>query len=209
VSALINQVEQAGVDPGPDWSWSMGNPSAQCGPIVGGELATGCTYWMSGVVKSVFSGSPTLALVAHEVANAETEADAGPALLSQVSEAEADSSWSPTDAVASCLVEHFLGIQDNAAGSWQCPNTLADLVAENIHATIPLTTTDATCGTSSGLVSTLTFNGTSGTLTVTGPAIGSVPQTVNAGTPVTVSGIGSFSAVDQGGSVNVTGVCEG
>jgi hypothetical protein len=37
--------------------------------------------------------------------------------------------------VASCLVEHFLGFQDGAAGPWQCPASLAATVAEHIHTT--------------------------------------------------------------------------
>jgi hypothetical protein len=32
---------------------------------------------------------------------------------------------------------------------------------------------------------------------------------VAAGTPVTVSGIGSFTAVDQGGTISETGACAG
>ena len=86
---------------------------------------TGCTYGASSLEFSVFSGSPTLALVAHELANAETQNDAVPDLLSEVSAAEAGTSWSPTDAVASCLVAHFMGFQDRSAGPWQCPEALA------------------------------------------------------------------------------------
>ena len=44
----------------------------------------------------------------------ETQNDAVPNLLSAVAAAEGGSSWSPTDAVASCLVAHFMGIQDAA-----------------------------------------------------------------------------------------------
>jgi hypothetical protein len=209
VSALISQVESAGVDPGPHWSWTMGDTAASCGAIAGGTLATGCTSWSSGTVRTVFAGSPPLSLVAHELANAEAAADATPSLLSQVASAEAGTSWSPIDAVASCLVEHFMGFQDDAAGSWQCPDALAGMVAQDIHQTVVTNQTDATCGTASGSNSTLTFVGTAGTLTVTAPAPGSTPQTVGAGIPVTVSGIGSFTAVDQGGAITVSGVCNG
>jgi hypothetical protein len=94
---------------------------------------TGCTYGSNGLEYSVFAGSPTLALVAHELANAETQNDAVPSLLNEVAVVAAGSSWSPTDAVASCLVAHFMGIQDQAAGSWQCPSALATTVAANIH----------------------------------------------------------------------------
>jgi len=87
----------------------------------------------------VFSGSPDLALVAHELANAETQNDAVPDLLSDVAAAEGGSSWSPTDAVASCLVAHFVGIQDDAAGTWACPAALASFVASNIHDTLSTT----------------------------------------------------------------------
>jgi hypothetical protein len=59
-----------------------------------------------------------------------------PNLLNEVSLADAGSSWSPTDAVASCLVEHFMGFQDDAAGTWQCPASLATVVADNIHDTL-------------------------------------------------------------------------
>jgi hypothetical protein len=208
VSALVGEAESAGVDPGPHWSWAMGD-TATCGAIAGGTLATGCTSWSYGTEKTVFAGSPTLALVAHEVANAEAEADAVPSLLSEVATAEAGTSWSPIDAVASCLVEHFLGFQDNAAGSWQCPTELAGLVAEDIHGTVVTNQTNATCGTTSGISSTLTFVGSAGTLIVTTPAPGSAPQTVGAGAPVTVSGIGVFTAVDQGGTITVSGDCEG
>jgi hypothetical protein len=78
---------------------------------------------------------PTLALVAHELANAETQNDAVPSLLHEVATAAGGTSWSPTDAVASCLVEHFMGFEDDAAGTWQCPTALAAVVAENIHDT--------------------------------------------------------------------------
>jgi hypothetical protein len=209
VSALIGEVESAGVDPGPQWTWAMGDTTASCGAIAGGTLATGCTSWSFGTEKTVFAGSPPLALVAHELANAEAAADATPSLLGQVATAEAGTSWSPIDAVGSCLVEHFLGFQDNAAGSWQCPVELASLVAEHIHDTVVTNQTNASCGTASGISSTLTFLGTAGTLTVTAPAPGSAPQTVGAGAPVTVSGIGLFTAVDQGGTITVTGTCAG
>ena len=94
---------------------------------------TGCTYGSNGLEFSVFSGSPTLALVAHELANAETQNDAVPNLLNEVAAAAAGSSWSPTDAVASCLVAHFMGIQDESAGPWECPVALATTVVANIH----------------------------------------------------------------------------
>jgi 3D (Asp-Asp-Asp) domain-containing protein len=209
VTTLIAEVEAAGVDPGPNWSWRMGDTSTECGAITDGGGATGCTSWASGAEKTVFSGSPSLALVAHELANAEAENDAVPSLLSQVAAAEGGTSWSATDAVASCLVEHFLGFQDNAAGTWQCPGALANLVADEIHETVTTTNTTATCGTTSGITSTLTFTGSAGTLTVTAPAPGSAPEVVAAGTPVTVSGIGSFTAVDQGGTISETGACAG
>jgi hypothetical protein len=208
VAALISEVESAGVDPGPHWSWAMGDTAAACGAIAGGTLATGCTSWSFGTEKTVFAGAPPLALVAHELANAEAEADATPSLLSQVAAAEAGTSWSPIDAVSSCLVEHFLGFQDNAAGTWQCPTELASLVAEDIHETTVTNQTNASCGTTSGISSTLTFVGSAGTLTVTTPAPGSTPQTVGPEAPVTVSGIGSFTAVDQGGTITLTGTCE-
>ena len=94
---------------------------------------------MGGLEYTVFAGSPTLALVAHELANAETQNDAVPDLLNDVATAEGGTSWSPTDAVASCLVEHFMGFQDGSAGSWQCPTTLATTVADNIHDTLSST----------------------------------------------------------------------
>jgi hypothetical protein len=209
VSTLVSQVEAAGVYPGPNWSWAMGDTAASCGAIAGGTLATGCTSWSSGTERSVFAGSPPLSLVAHEVANAEAAADATPSLLSLAASAEAGTSWSPIDAVASCLVEHFMGFQDKAAGSWQCPDALASLVAQDIHQTVVTNRTDAICGTTSDISSTLTFIGTAGTLTVTAPAPDSTPQTVGAGLPVTVSGVGSFTAVDQGGTITVTGACNG
>jgi hypothetical protein len=209
ITSLAGQVEAAGIEPGPNWTWSVGNTSAQCGVIAGTGTATGCTSWASGVEKTIFAGSPSLALVAHELANAETEGDAVPSLLAQVAAAAAGTSWSPTDAVASCLVEHFLGFQDNAAGPWQCPAALATFVAEHIHDTVVTTRTTATCGTASGISSTLTFTASAGTLTVTTPTNDGPPRTVTAGTPVTVSGIGVFTAVDQGGTVGETGACEG
>jgi hypothetical protein len=135
VATLVAEVEAAGVDPGSSWSWSMGDTAAQCGVPLGNSVATGCTFGAAGFARSVFAGSPTLALVAHEVANAETENDAVSSLMSDVTAAEAGTSWSPIDAVASCLVEHFMGFQDDAAGAWQCPVALATLVADNIHDT--------------------------------------------------------------------------
>jgi hypothetical protein len=135
VAAQVREVEEAGIDPGPNWSWSMGNPSTSCGTIPDASIATGCTSGAAGAATTVFSGIPTLALVAHELANAETENDAVPSLMAEVDTAEAGTSWSPIDAVASCLVAHFMGFQDNAAGSWQCPADLASTVAADIHET--------------------------------------------------------------------------
>ncbi len=208
IASLIEQVETAGIEPGPSWSWSWGDTSARCGTIAGLGAATGCTSWASGTIRTVFSGQPNLALVAHEVANAETEADALPALLDQVAAAASGSSWSPTDAVASCLVVHTLGFQDDAAGTWQCPVPLADYVTAHIHDTLVTTTTTAVCGRASSSPSTLTFVASAGTLTVTGPGDAPAPQTAPAGTPLTVSGIGTFTAVDVGGSVATSGSCE-
>jgi hypothetical protein len=131
VAELVAQVEAAGIEPGSNWSWSVGNTATHCGVISG--AGTGCTYGETGLEYTVFSGTPTLALVAHELANAETQNDAVPSLLSEVAAAEGGTSWSPTDATASCLVVHFMGFQDDAAGTWQCPAALATTVAANIH----------------------------------------------------------------------------
>jgi len=133
VATLVAEVEAEGIDPGPNWSWSMGNTTALCGAIPDAGIGTGCTSGAAGAATTVFSGSPTLALVAHELANAETENDAVPSLVSEVAAAEAGTSWSPIDAVASCLVDHFMGFQDHAAGAWQCPVDLAATVAADIH----------------------------------------------------------------------------
>jgi hypothetical protein len=133
IAALVAQVEAAGVDPGASWSWTMGDTAAQCGVIPGNGAGTGCTFGAAGAAQTVFSGSPSLALVAHELANAETENDAVPSLMNEVAQAEAGTAWTPIDAVASCLVEHFMGFQDGAAGTWECPVALATLVAANIH----------------------------------------------------------------------------
>jgi hypothetical protein len=134
VAALVGEVEAAGIDPGPNWSWSMGDTATHCSAMTG--AGTGCTYGANGLEYSVFSGSPNLALVAHELANAETENDAVPSLLNEVAAAATGSSWSPTDAVASCLVAHFMGFQDDSAGTWQCPVALATIAATNIHDSI-------------------------------------------------------------------------
>ena len=131
VAALVAEVEATGIEPGSNWSWSMGDTATHCGAMTG--AGTGCTYGSNGLEYTVFSGSPTLALVAHELANAETQNDAVPDLLNEVAAAAGSTTWSPTDAVASCLVAHFMGIQDNAAGSWQCPAALATTAAANIH----------------------------------------------------------------------------
>jgi len=132
VATLVAEVEATGIAPGPTWSWSMGDPATECGAIPG-NVATGCTFGAAGSARTVFSGSPSLALVAHELANAETENDAVPSLMSEVATAEAGTSWSSIDAVASCLVEHFMGFQDHAAGAWECPAALATFVAAHIH----------------------------------------------------------------------------
>jgi hypothetical protein len=137
VATLVARVETAGIEPGANWNWSMGDTATQCGVIAG--QGTGCTFGAAGLEHSVFAGSPTLALVAHELANAETQNDAVPALLSDVAAADGGTSWSPTDAVASCLVAHFMGFQDDAAGTWQCPAPLAAVVAANIHDTLSAT----------------------------------------------------------------------
>ena len=134
VAALVSQVEASGIDPGSNWSWSMGDTAIHCGVIVGD--GTGCTYGAGGLEYTVFSGSPTLALVAHELGNAETQNDAVPDLLSQVAAAAGGTTWSPTDGVASCLVAHFMGFQDAVAGPWQCPAALASSVAANIHSSL-------------------------------------------------------------------------
>jgi hypothetical protein len=131
VAALVSEVEASGIEPGSNWSWSMGDTATHCGAITGN--GTGCTYGSSGLEYSVFAGTPTLALVAHELANAETQNDAVPSLLGQVAAAAGGSTWSPTDGVASCLVAHFMGFQDLVAGSWQCPAALASTVAADIH----------------------------------------------------------------------------
>jgi hypothetical protein len=110
----------------------MGDPSTICGAIQG-SVGTGCTSGAAGSATTTFAGSPSLSLVAHEIANAETENYAVPTLVAEVTSAEAGTSWSPIDAVASCLVEHFMGFQDNAAGSWQCPTDLATTVASGIR----------------------------------------------------------------------------
>jgi hypothetical protein len=133
VASLVAEVEAGGIDPGPTWTWTMGDTATRCGAIPEPGIATGCTSGAAGAVTTVFAGTPTLSLVAHEVANAETENDAVPSLVTEVSAAEAGSSWSPIDAVASCLVVHFMGFQDDAAGTWQCPSALASSVAANIH----------------------------------------------------------------------------
>lgn len=209
VAVLVAQVEAAGIVPGSTWSWSMADAAGRCGITAAPGVAVGCTSWSSGTVQTLFTGSPSLALVAHEVANAETEQYAIPSLLNEVSAAAGGSSWSPTDAVASCLVVHFLGFQDDAAGSWQCPSTLASSVALHIHDTVVTTRTTAVCGTTSGSSSTLTFTADLGALTVTSPSGGSVAQTASAGVPLTVSGVGTFTAIDVGGTVSVAGVCTG
>jgi hypothetical protein len=133
IVALVAEVEASGVDPGPSWSWTMGDTATQCGVIPGNGAGTGCTFGAAGAARTVFSGSPSLALVAHELANAETENDAIPSLMDEVAQAEAGTAWTPIDAVASCLVEHFMGFQDGAAGTWECPVALATVVAANIH----------------------------------------------------------------------------
>ncbi len=185
----------------------MGDPTTHCGPIAGPGVATGCTYWASGVETTVFAGAPSLALVAHELANAETAYSALPTLVSQVAAVAGTTSWSPTDAVASCLVVHWMGFQDDAAGSWQCPSALATEVADHIHDTVTTTRTTAVCGTTSGISSTLTFTAGAGTLSVTTPS-GPTPVTAPGGTPVTVSGIGTFVATAQGGTAQVVGACQ-
>jgi len=205
VATLVAQVEAAGIVPASTWTWSMGDTAAACG-VVAGTGGAGCTSWSSGVEHTVFSGSPSLALVAHEVANAEVEQSALPALLQEVGTDAAGTSWSPTDAVASCLVTDRMGFQDGVAGSWQCPAALAASVAAHIHDTVVTTQTTAVCGASTGIASTLTFTADSGTLTVTTP---SSVQTAAAGAPVTVSGVGTFTARVVGGTATVAGLCEG
>jgi hypothetical protein len=114
----------------------MGDTATECGVIPGDKAGTGCTSGAAGEATTVFAGAPSLALVAHELADAETENDAVPSLMADVTGAEAGTSWSSIDAVASCLVVQFMGFQDNAAGSWQCPAALAAEVAANIHDTV-------------------------------------------------------------------------
>jgi hypothetical protein len=131
IATLVAQVEASGIDPGSNWSWSMGDTATHCAAMSG--AGTGCTYGTGGQEFTIFAGSPTLALVAHELANAETQNDAVPTLMNEVATAEDGTSWSPTDAVASCLVENFMGFQDDAAGTWQCSASLGAEVAAHIH----------------------------------------------------------------------------
>jgi hypothetical protein len=132
VPALVARVEASGIAPGPTWTWSYGDTSA-CGAIPGTNIGTGCTSGAAGAVTTVFAGAPGLLLVAHELANAETENYAVPNLVALVARSAGGTSWSAIDAVASCLVVHFLGVQDGAAGTWACPTALADVVAAGIH----------------------------------------------------------------------------
>jgi len=132
VAALVSEVEAAGIAPGSTWTWSAGDTSS-CGAIPGTNVGTGCTSGAAGSVATVFAGAPGLLLVAHEIANAETENYAVPGLVALVARDAGGTSWSPIDAVASCLVAHFLHVQDGAAGSWACPVGLADIVAAHIH----------------------------------------------------------------------------
>jgi hypothetical protein len=134
IATLVAEVEAAGIEPGSNWSWSVGDTATHCGAISGS--GTGCTYGAAGLEYTVFSGSPTLSLVAHELANAETQNDAVPDLVNDVAAADAGTSWSPTDAVATCLVAHFVGVQDAAAGTWTCSPAVAAFVASNIHDTL-------------------------------------------------------------------------
>jgi len=131
IATLVAQVEASGIDPGSNWSWSIGDTATHCAVMSG--AGTGCTYGTGGQEFTIFAGSPNLALVAHELANAETQNDAVPTLMNEVATAEGGTSWSPTDAVASCLVEHFMGFQDDAAGTWQCSGALGAEVAAHIH----------------------------------------------------------------------------
>jgi hypothetical protein len=131
IATLVAQVEASGIDPGSNWSWSMGDTATHCAALSG--AGTGCTYGAGGQEFTIFAGSPNLALVAHELANAETQNDAVPTLMNEVASAAGATSWSPTDAVASCLVEHFMGFQDGAAGTWQCSAALGVEVATHIH----------------------------------------------------------------------------
>ena len=108
IATLVAQVEASGIDPGSNWSWSMGDTATHCAAMSGG--GTGCTYGTGGQEFTIFAGSPNLALVAHELANAETQNDAVPTLMNEVATAEDGTSWSPTDAVASCLVETLHGV---------------------------------------------------------------------------------------------------
>jgi hypothetical protein len=119
VAALVSEVEAPGIDPGSNWSWSMGDTATHCGAMFGD--GTGCTYGSGGLEYSMFSGTPTLALVAHELANAETQNDAVPSLLSQVAAATGGTTWSPTDGVASCPVAHFMGFQDRSGQDLAMP----------------------------------------------------------------------------------------
>ena len=109
----------------------MGDTATHCAAMSG--AGTGCTYGTGGQEFTIFAGSPNLALVAHELANAETQNDAVPALMNEVTTAEDGTSWSPTDAVASCLVEQYMGFQDDMAGTWQCSAALGVEVAAHIH----------------------------------------------------------------------------
>jgi hypothetical protein len=133
VTALAAQVVASGIDPGPAWTWTF-SPTSTCGVLPGNNSATGCTTgFKDGSANTVFWGTPPLTLVAHELANAEVEIYAMAPLIAMVTRAEAGTSWSPIDAVAGCLVVHYMNIPDTSAGTWTCPPALGDIVAANIH----------------------------------------------------------------------------
>ena len=114
----------AGIDPGPNWSWSIGDTATGAAPSP--VTARHRLHLRGGRAgHHGFRRLAALALVAHELANAETENDAVPACDPGHGGGSRDV-MVPDRRRGLCLVAHFMGFQDDAAGPWQCPAALAD-----------------------------------------------------------------------------------
>ena len=81
----------------------------------------------------MFAGSPNLALVAHELANAETQNDAVPTLMNEVATAEGRDFVVPYRRRGVLPGRAVHGVPNDAAGTWQCPAALGAEVAAHIH----------------------------------------------------------------------------
>jgi len=138
ITWAIGVVEAAGLEPAPNWTWSMANVANPWGITSG--------YFSDPAITTVFAESnfPVIAVVSHEIANSvalyaglySTTVSATPTsawLASFTATAAAGGGdFSPTDSLSVCMQAHIgvttLGAGSYSGGSFRCTSTLANTV---------------------------------------------------------------------------------